>query len=127
LCGPSLAQVFVGQSDSNVMTLIANVSALPSVTYANQFPFDVQGASRGPGNTVYLCNGFFTTQLYTWTQGSAPVPIGQVQVSGGVYGLGYVNGKLYGFANYASPMGIYEIDPQTLTGTLRVDTSAQSL
>lgn len=125
LAGAAQAQLFVGQSDSTVMTKNANVSALPSVTFANLFPYDVQGAARGPGNLVYICNGFFTTYLYGWNQTSAPQQLSTVQVSGGVYGLGYVNGKLYGFANYASPMGIYELDPLTGAGTLAVDTSAQ--
>jgi hypothetical protein len=123
--GMANAQVFVGQSDATVMTKVANVSALPNVTFTDKFPFEVQGAARGAGNLVYLCSGFFTTQLYTWNQTAAPVATVQVQVSGGVYGLGYVNGKLYGFANYASPMGIYELDPATGAGTLSVDTSAQ--
>ncbi|MCC7012773.1 MAG: hypothetical protein IT454_09450 [Planctomycetes bacterium] len=125
LSGTTRAQLFVGQSDSSVMTKVADVSALPAVSFTDKFPFDVQGAARGAGNTVYLCSGFFTTQLYTWNQVSAPVATVQVQVSGGVYGLGYAGGKLYGFANYASPMGIYEIDPSTGAGTLKVDTSAQ--
>ncbi len=125
LSASAQAQLFVGQSDPTVMTKTADVSALPAVSFTNNFPFDVQGASRGPGNLVYLCNGFFTTQMYEWNQVSAPVPTVVVGVSGGVYGLGYVNGKLYGFANYASPMGIYEINPATGAGTLAVDTSAQ--
>jgi len=125
LCGSARAQVFVGQSDATVMTKTADVSALPSVSYTDHFPFDVQGASRGPGNLVYLCSGFFTTQLYEWNQTGLPSPTVTVGVSGGVYGLGYVGGKLYGFANYASPMGIYEIDPATGAGTLAVDTSVQ--
>lgn len=119
------AQLYVGQSDATVMTKTADVSALPNVSYTNNFNFDVQGAARGPGNLVYLCSGFFTTQLFEWNQAGAPVPTVTVGVSGGVYGLGYVGGKLYGFANYASPMGIYEIDPTTGAGTLAVDTSAQ--
>ena len=125
LCAGVQAQVFIGQSDATVMTKTANVSSLPGVTFTDNFPFDVQGATRGPGNLVYLCNGFFTTQLLEWNQTGAPTPTVTVGVSGGVYGLGYVGGKLYGFANYASPMGIYEINPATGAGTLAVDTSTQ--
>ncbi len=125
LSGYAHAQLFVGQSDPTVMAKTGNVSALPNVSYTNDFLFDVQGAARGPGNKVYLCNGFFTTQLYEWNQTGAPLPTVIVGVSGGVYGLGYVNGKLYGFANYANPMGIYEINPLTGAGTLAVDTSTQ--
>jgi hypothetical protein len=42
-----------------------------------------------------------------------------------IQGLAYTRHGLFGFANFASPMGIYKIDPGTGACTLWIDTSAQ--
>jgi hypothetical protein len=121
--GSAQAQLFIAQSSDTIMAKKVDVSAFPAVTFQNLFPFNAHGAARGPGDLVYICNGDFTTKLHTWSQKSMPQIGPTIQVA--MHGLGYVDGKLYGFANFASPLGIYEIDPVTGGCTLRVDTTAQ--
>jgi hypothetical protein len=118
------AQLLVSQSDPNVTMKVADVSNLQNVTYTDLFPFRVDAAARRfPGNTVYLASGDFTTQLYEWDGVNPPVATVQTQVA--IQGLAYIRHGLFGFANFANPMGIYKIDPTTGACTLWIDTSAQ--
>jgi hypothetical protein len=116
-------RLFVGLEDASLATRSSNLAGFPVVTYTNHFAFEVNGAAATPQGTLYLCNGPFTTRLYTSTLAGPPVFVTTVSVD--LHGLGYGNGKLYGFSNFSSPMGIYEINPATGAAALRIDTSSQ--
>ncbi len=117
------AQFFIAQSSASVMAREADLTNFPAVTYQNLFAFEAIGAARGAGDLVYLCNGDFTTKLYTWDQKSAPKAGATLQVA--MHGLAYANGTLYGFANFSSPLGVYKIDPSTGACANVVDTTSQ--
>jgi hypothetical protein len=116
-------RLFVGLEDASLATRSSDLVGFPAVTYTNHFAFEVNGAAATPEGMLYLCNGPFTTRLYTSTLTGPPVFVATVSVD--VHGLGFGNDKLYGFSNYASPMGIYEINPATGAAILRIDTSSQ--
>jgi hypothetical protein len=118
-------QLLVGQDTTGVMVKIGEMSGFPNVSYSDAFEFSANGAAARPEGGVYFCSGF-NGDLYLWDGFSAPEFLVQAQVPG-LSGLGYGNGKLYGFGNFASPMGIYEVNPATGAATLKVDTSASGL
>lgn len=121
---PVTAQrLFVGLEDPSLVTRSSDLAGFPTVTWIDHYPFEVNGAAATPEGVIYLCNGPFTTHLYTATLDDEPVQIATTSVD--VHGMGYGGGKLYGFSNYASPMGIYEIDPATGQATLAVSTASQ--
>lgn len=94
-----------------------------SLSWSPTFQFDVQGAACTPQNLIYLTSGTFNTDLYVTIPGRTPSVIGPTSQT--IFDMGYVNGKLYGWAQYASPSGIYEIDPQTGACTLRVESTSE--
>jgi hypothetical protein len=121
---PASAQkLFVGLEVADLATRTSTLANFPNVTWTPGFVFEVSGAAATPEGTLYLCNGPFTTHLYTSTLAGPPELACTISVD--ISGLGYGNGKLYGFSNYASPMGIYEINTHTGLATLRLDTSSQ--
>jgi hypothetical protein len=115
--------LFVGLEDSSLPTRTSTLAGFPNVSWVNRFPFEVNGAACAPNGTLYLCNGPFTTRLYRSTLAGPPEFVTNIAVD--VHGLGYGRGRLYGFSNYGSPMGIYAIDPVNGSATLAVDTSPQ--
>ena len=122
LAGPAEAQeLFVGLEDANLQTRSSDLAGFPVVTWSDHFAFEVNGATATPDGDLYLCNGPFTTRLYRSSLDGPPVLVSTVSVD--IHGLGFGNGTLYGFANYASPMGIYEIVPSTGQATLKVSTA----
>jgi hypothetical protein len=94
-----------------------------SVSWSPTYPFAVQGAACTPQNLVYLTTGTFSTDLYLTIPGRAPSLVGPTSQT--IFDMGYVGGKLYGWAEYASPSGIYEINPQTGECTLRVASTSE--
>jgi hypothetical protein len=119
---PALAQVlFVGLEDPSLPTKTSNLNGFPNVIWVSRFSFEVNGAACDPAGTLYLCNGPFTTRLYRSTIAGPPEFVTNTAVD--VHGLGFGRGRLYGFSNYGSPMGIYAIDPVTGSSSLAVDTS----
>jgi len=89
------------------------------VVWTSHFKFDVSGAAARPDGLLYLCNGAFTTDLYSSTLGGPPKFLSQLQVD--MSSLAYGRGKLYGYSNFAATKGIYEIDPDTGVTTLVLD------
>ncbi len=119
---PSGAQrLFVGLEDATLPTRSSTLGGFPSVTWTNHFAFEVNGAACTPAGEIYLCNGPFSTRLYRAVLPNPPQFVTNVAVD--VHGMGYGRGRLYGFANFASPMGIYEINPVTGAAALIIDTS----
>jgi hypothetical protein len=125
LASPAHAQLLVGQDSGGGPIKLGDVSSIPTVSYADLIEFQVNGAAGRPEGGVYLCSGW-DGDLYIWDLSSPPQFLVRAQVPG-LGGLGYGNGKLYGFGNFATPMGIYEINPATGASVLKVDTSASGL
>lgn len=120
--GPAQGQrLFVGLEDASLATRSSDLSGFPNVLWVNHYVFEVNGATATPDGMIYLCNGAFTTRLYTATLTSPPQFVTTTQVD--LHGLGYGGGKLHGFSNFSSPMGIYEINPATGAATLAVSTA----
>jgi len=94
-----------------------------NVSWSATFPFAVQGAACTPGNVIYLSTGTFTTDLYTTFPGRTPTRVAQTSET--IFDMGYVGGKLYGWAAYASPSGIYEINTTTGQCTLAVASTSE--
>lgn len=115
--------LFAGLEDSSLPTKTSDLSGFPTVVWVNHFPFEVNGAACTPDGTLYLCNGPFTTRLYRSTLAGPPQYVANITVD--VHGMGFGRNQLYGFANYASPMGIYAINPQTGSASLVINTASQ--
>jgi hypothetical protein len=111
--------LMVGLEDSGQPFKSTNLEGFPDVSWSNHSVIEMSGAAAD-GGTVYYTQGAFTTQLYRIGNSQALCTIDVA-----IHGLGFGNGTLYGFANYASPMGIYTIDPATGEAELAVDTSSQ--
>ncbi len=127
----SLAQaqsgvLLVGQEGDGVPMKTTSLASFPAVSYTDGENFFVQGAAATPDGLIYISDGYFVNDLYAMLPGQSPSRIARLSASG-VYGLGYVGGKLYGFSNFGSPMGIYEIDTSTGACTLRMSTEAEGL
>lgn len=117
----SAQRLFVGLEDGSLATRSSNLAGFPIVTWTNHFAFEVNGAACAPDGRLYLCQGPFTTQLYRSTLAGPPQFVATTTVD--LHGLGYGRGQLYGFSNFASPMGIYRVDPLTGAATLLFDTT----
>lgn len=115
-------RLFVGLEGSSPPTRSSDLNGFPNVTWTNHYAFDVSGAAATPEGTLYVCNGAFTTRLYEFSLSGTPTLLSTISVD--IHAMGYGNGVLYGFSNYASPMGIYSIDPATGQAALVVDLSA---
>jgi hypothetical protein len=115
--------LFAGVQYGDLPTRTTDLAGFPNVTWRNGFTFGINGAAGTPEGSLYLSSGDFNTKLYI-----APLegpPIFLANLAQYVSALAYGRGRLFGFANYASPMGIYEINPTTGAMALVVDTSAQ--
>lgn len=112
--------IFVGLEGSTPATQTSDLDGFPDVTWTSGFSFDVSGAAATPDGDVYICNGAFSTDLYiTDMTGNPPVFLSTISVD--ISGLAYGRSTLYGYSNYASPKGIYSIDPNTGNATLVLD------
>lgn len=114
--------LFAGVEYGDLPTRTTDLSGFPEVTWHDGFMLPVSGAAARPDGALYLCNGAFTSDLYI-----APIegpPIYLAELSEDCSGLAYGGGELYGYSNYASPKGIYRIDPETGAMTLVVDTGS---
>ena len=112
--------IFVGLEGSSPATMTSDLTGFPNVTWTPGFSFDVSAAASTPDGQVYLCNGAFTTHLYKSDMNGHPP---QLLCTTGVdvSGLAYGRDTLYGYSNYASPKGIYSIDPITGAAELVID------
>jgi hypothetical protein len=123
LAGTAAAQpLFVGLEGSAPPTKSSDLSGFPDVTWDRHFAMDVSGAAASPDGNIYVCSGAFTTQLYKFSLTADPIYLCNISVD--IHGMGYGNSTLYGFSNFASPMGIYTIDPIHGQATLLIDLSA---
>jgi hypothetical protein len=111
--------LFVGLEGSAPPTYSSDLSGFPNVTWDSHFSFDVSGASATPDGLLYLCNGAFTTRLYEATLEDSPTLLSTISVD--ISGMAYGRDTLYGFSNYATPKGIYSIEPNTGQATLVLD------
>lgn len=116
---PSPAGLFVGLDGSTLVTKSSDLSGFPGVTWNDQFAFDVSGAAAAPDGTLYLCNGPFTTKLYSSVDFGTPGLL--ATLSEDIWGMAYGRGNLYGYSNFASTKGIYQIDTTTGVCTLVLD------
>ena len=112
--------LFVGLEGSAPATQTSDLDNFPNVQWTPGFAFDVSGDASTPDGQVYLCNGVFTTRLYLADMAGHP-PLLQCTIGVDVSGLAYGRDKLFGYSNYATPKGIYSIDPGTGEATLEVD------
>ncbi len=115
--------LFVGVQYGDLPTRTTDLAGFPDVQWHNGFVFGLNGAAGRPDGTLYLSSGDFNTELYLSSLEGPSVYLTDLQYD--VSGLAYGRGKLWGFCNYGSPMGIYEINPDDGSMTLAVDTSAQ--
>lgn len=113
------AQLFVGLEGGAPVTRSSDLSGFPNVTWTNHFAFDVSGAAAAPDGTLYLCNGPFTTKLYSSTLNGPPVFLTNIDKD--MSALAYGRGQLYGYSNFADPKGIYQINVNTGVTTLVLD------
>jgi len=111
--------LFVGLEGSAPPTMSSDLSGFPAVSWQAHYAFDVSGAAATPDGDLYLCNGAFTTHLYRATLEDAPTLLSTISVD--ISGLAFGRGVLYGYSNYASPKGIYAIDPNSGQATLALD------
>ncbi|MBS0197920.1 MAG: hypothetical protein JSR77_14285 [Planctomycetes bacterium] len=122
-------RLFVGENGSDPDNLpycyeVTLDSSFPSsVSWFSTFQFAIQGAACTPQNLIYLTNGVFSTDLYETIPGRDPTKA--AHLSEAIFDMGYLNGKLYGWAEYANPSGIYEINPSTGACTLAVASTSE--
>lgn len=112
--------LFVGLEGASAPTYTSDLEGFPGVSWTPGFTFDVSGAASTPGGQVYICNGAFTTRLYKADMAGHP-PALMSTISVDISGLAYGRETLYGFSNYATPKGIYSIEPTSGAATLVVD------
>lgn len=113
------AQLFVGLESSSPVTRSSDLAGFPNITWTNRFAFDVSGAAASPDGTLYLCNGPFTTRLYTSTLIGPPTLRSTLSVD--IHALAFGRGRLYGYSNFAATKGLYEIDVNSGACTLVLD------
>ncbi len=121
-------RLFVGENGSDPENppycYETDLSGFPgSVSWVQSFPIAIQGAACTPGNFMYFTQGAFQTDLYETIPGRQPTKACRTSVA--IFDMGYVNGRLYGWAAYASPSGIYEINPSTGACTLAVASTSE--
>jgi len=112
--------LFAGVQYGELPTRTTDLTGFPNVTWNNGFVFGINGAAARPDGAIYLSNGDFNTKLYI-----APIegpPVFLCNLQNYVAGLAYGRGRLFGFCNYASPLGIYEINPSDGSMALVVPT-----
>ena len=115
--------LFAGVLYGDLNTRSTDLSGFPDVTWNNGFVFGVDGAAGLPDGSLYLTTGSFNSELYL-----APVEGPAIYLSdleNATSGLAYGKGRLFGFCNYANPMGIYEINPVTGDMALVVSTGSR--
>jgi len=117
----SAQSLFVGLEGANVPVRSSDLGGFPDVNWTNHWAFDVSGAAASEDGRIYVCNGPFTTRLYSAELDSEPEYLSTASVD--LHSLGYGAGTLYGFSNYANPMGIYSVEPATGACALVISTA----
>jgi hypothetical protein len=121
---PAHGQLFVGLEGSTPTARSTDLSGFPDVSWSDRFAFDISGAAATPEGSLYLCNGAFTTKLYSSTITGPPAYLCTLDED--MFALAFGRGKLYGYSNYADPKGIYEIDPVTGSCSLVLDVYSEN-
>ncbi len=112
--------LFAGVLYGGLPTRTTDLSGFPNTNWLSGFPFEVDGAAARPDGAVFISNGGFSGKLYL-----APVEGPAIWLCNLQYpaeGLAYGRGRLFGFCNFASPLGIYEINPSNGSMTLAMST-----
>jgi hypothetical protein len=112
-------ELFVGIEDPQAPVRVSDLSGFPNVAYRDLFNFEVAAAAAAPDGTLYLCKGAFQTDLYRVAPGGSPQYLCRIGVD--IHGLGYAEGLLYGYSNFAPTKGIYQIDEVTGAAKLVLD------
>jgi len=116
--GAAAQQLFVGL-ETDVPAQIAEFQNFPDLAWTPLWNFGPSGAAADVEGNLYLCEGAFTTRLYRSSDLAEPVLLSTLDVD--ITGLAWGRGALYGYSNYATPKGIYQIDPATGACTLVLD------
>lgn len=122
LAGLSRAELWTGLEDSSLPLRSSDLTGFPAIAWVPHPAFEVNGMAAAPDGALYICNGPFTTRIHRYDPVTGAT---QLLCTAGVdlHGLGFGAGTLYGFANFASPMGVYSVDPATGAATLVVSTA----
>ena len=120
--GTPTRPLFAGVEYGDLPTRTANFNDYPDVTWNNGFSEPVSAAAGLPDGSLYFANGAFNSDLYLAPVEGPAFKMCDLELD--VSGLAYGKGRLFGFSNYASPMGIYEIDPDTGDMTIVVETGS---
>jgi hypothetical protein len=122
VAGLARAELWIGLEEAGLSLRSTNLEGFPAVTWTPHPGFEVNGMATAPDGWLYVCNGPFTTRIHAYDPVSgATAELCTASVD--LHGLGYGNGTLYGFANFASPMGIYSVNVETGAATLAVSTA----
>lgn len=117
--------LFAGLAYGDVPTRTTDLAGFPNVTWYNGFDQRVDSAAARPDGALYLGDADFTTHVYIAPMEGPAIPLFNLPYPKTTSGLAYGRNRLFGFMNYATPMGIYELNPVTGQALLIVDTSAQ--
>lgn len=120
--GEATRPLFVGVEYGDQRSRTTDLSGFPEVTWLSGPVLSVDGAAARPDGAIYFTTGAFTSQLYLTAPEGPPVHLTTLQHA--TQGLAYGRGRLYGFCNYATPKGIYEINPSTGAMSLVVTTGS---
>lgn len=119
------AQLFMGL-EGQLPIRSTSLTGFPNVTYSAHATFEVNGmASLGDGRTLVIAQGPFTTDIFRSDRGATPQRWFRAGID--LHGLGYGRDTLFGFANFASPMGVYRVDTTTGAATLALSTAVSGL
>jgi hypothetical protein len=115
--------LFVGVQYGSLPTRSTDLAGFPDVTWNNGFIFELNGAAGRPDGSLYLSSGDFNTDLYIAPLEGPAIFLAELEED--VSALAYGRGRLFGYCNYASPRGIYEINPSTGDMALLVDSGSR--
>ncbi len=117
--------LFAGVAYGEAPTRTTDLEGFPEVTWYNGFDQRVDSAAGRPDGALYLGNADFTTRVYLAPPEGPAIELFSLPYPHTTSGLAYGRNRLFGFMNYATPMGIYELNPVTGQSLLLVDTSSQ--
>jgi len=103
--------LFVGLEGSTPATYTSDMEGFPNNNWNSYFSQDVSGAAATPDGIIYLCEGAFTTHLYEASLTNSPVQL--CTIAHDMSALAWGRDMLWGYSNYASPLGIYSINIST--------------
>ena len=122
--------LIAASSSGTQPVMSTDLSGFPNVTWNGSFMMPegqgVDGAAGRPDGSLYLVTSGFTSKLYLASYRGPAVYTGlSFGYPNTVSGLAYGRGRLFGYCNYASPNGIYEINTDTGSMTLVAATGSR--